>query len=77
MATTAIGVFWLTVLPYVGEQPSVSDHVANQKRLGIDPSALFYTELEIAPDIAHRVERLQESHSTRFWNVSESQTTPE
>jgi hypothetical protein len=61
---------WLVVLPLVGSHPCVSAHVATQKRLGIDPSALFYTELEIASGIAHHVEQLHEAHSDRFWSVT-------
>jgi hypothetical protein len=66
-ATLVMGFVWLVVLPYIGEQPVVSDHIKHQQELGIDPSAMFYSELEIAPSIAHRIERLQETH-TMSWH---------
>lgn len=69
IAIVVLGFVWLILLPLVGAVPRVSKHVANQKRLGIDPSALFYTELEIASGIAHHVERLHDSHAARFWSV--------
>jgi hypothetical protein len=69
LTIAGIGMVWLIVLPMVESQPSVSEHIANQKRLGVDPSAMFYTELKIAPEIANHVERLHDAHSKSFWNV--------
>lgn len=66
-AIFAIAIIWLIVLPIVANQPYVADHVARQKESGIDPSAMFYTELSIAPAVADHVERLNERHSARFW----------
>ncbi|WP_254508772.1 hypothetical protein [Anatilimnocola floriformis] len=59
LAIAGLAVVWLVILPLIGRQPVVSEHIQQQERLGIDPSAMFYTELEILPAIAHRVERLQ------------------
>jgi hypothetical protein len=55
------------LLPFIGGQQPVADHIANQQRLGIDPSAMFYTELEVAPVLTNHVERLQETYPDRFW----------
>ena len=59
----------MIVLPWIGNWSAVSGHVRVQQELGIDPSAMFYSELEIAPGIAHRIERLQQTH-TMSWNRS-------
>ncbi len=72
VAMAAIAIVWLIVLPLIGKQPMVSEHIATQQRLQIDPSALFYSELEIAPAIARHVERLHDSFSDCFWSVSPS-----
>jgi len=66
-ALLAIGVVWLGVLPWIGLQPAVDNHIKFQQHLGIDPSAMFYTELEIIPAIAHHGERLNESHEAELW----------
>jgi hypothetical protein len=66
-ATIAIGTIWLVLLPFIGGQQPVADHIANQQRLGIDPSAMFYTELDVAPVLTNHVERLQETYPDRFW----------
>jgi hypothetical protein len=63
----AIGAIWLLLLPLIGGQHDVAAHIANQQRLGIDPSAMFYTELEVAPVLTDRVERLRETYPDRFW----------
>lgn len=69
----AIGVIafvWCVILPLIAEQSVVSEHIAHQKRLGIDPSALFYTELEVTPAIVTHIERLNETHADLFWRRS-------
>lgn len=58
-ALAAVGLVWLVVLPLVARQSSVARHIEAQQQRGIDPSAMFYSELEILPPIAHRMERLQ------------------
>ena len=67
VALTIIAFTWSVILPAIASQPTVSEHIANQKRLGIDPSALFYTELEVTPGIVSHMERMNESHFDSFW----------
>lgn len=69
-ASALIALVWLGVLPYVGAQAQVARHIATQEQLGIDPSAMFYSELKMVPSIAHHVERLNESHGDAFWKAS-------
>ncbi len=59
LAVAVLAVIWLGVLPRLTDQPHVAEHIRRQQELGIDPSAMFYSELEILPPIAHRVERLE------------------
>ncbi|MDB5346077.1 MAG: hypothetical protein JWP89_4454 [Schlesneria sp.] len=66
-AIIAIGTVWLVLLPFIGGQQDVAAHIANQQRLGIDPSAMFYTELEVAPVLTDHVELLRETFPDRFW----------
>lgn len=68
VAFLSVAAIWRLALPWVESYPQVSEHIATQKKLGVDPSAMFYTELEISSPIAHHVERLQEWHGNRFWN---------
>ncbi len=66
-ATLAIGLIWLVVLPFIGEQPAVVRHITAQQQLKIDPSAMFYTELETASVLTNHVERLSETYPEKFW----------
>jgi hypothetical protein len=72
VVSIVIGLIWLVVLPIIGEQPYVSEHIATQQRLGINPSAMYYTELQMAPDIAGHIERLHDSYSEKFWTISKT-----
>jgi len=57
-AVSSVALLWLVVLPWLGRQDQVADHIQALQEQRIDPSAMYYTELEILPAIAHRVERL-------------------
>lgn len=56
-ALAALAATWLIALPWLATTKPVAEHIAEQQRQGIDPSAMFYTELDIAPAIAHKAER--------------------
>lgn len=56
-ALVALAATWLVLLPWLATTKPVAEHIAEQQRQGINPSAMFITELEIAPAIAHQAER--------------------
>ena len=58
---------WLVVLPWIGARPHVSQRIQDEQARGIDPSAMFYSELELLPPIAHRMERMHERDAAGFW----------
>ena len=41
-----IGFTWLVVLPWIGELGPVRRTIERNEAAGIDPSAMFYTDLE-------------------------------
>ena len=51
LATLAIAVVWLVVLPWTARQPAVRKHLQWLDSQGIDPSAMYYTELEVMDQI--------------------------
>ena len=55
--TVVLAIVWLTVLPFIGRQPNIDAYIQQNERLGIDPSAKFYTEVPAAPDLVERVQR--------------------
>lgn len=58
---------WCVVLPWIGRHPAIAKHIEHQEEQGIDPSAMFYSELEIVPSIAHRIERLHATQPEAFF----------
>ena len=65
-ALAALAATWLIALPWLATTKPVAEHIAAQQRQGIDPSAMFYTELDIAPAIAHQAERRRETQHLDF-----------
>jgi hypothetical protein len=48
---------WLLALPAISRTPRISEELRLLDERGIDPSAMFYTELEIMKPLLHRLER--------------------
>ena len=49
VATAILLVVWLVILPWVGRRPAIDRHVWAMEKGGINPAAMFYTELERLP----------------------------
>ena len=67
MIVLAVSALWLVVLPWIGSQPDIAAKIEEEQRRGIDPSAMFYSELELLPPVAHRLERMQDRAAGGFW----------
>jgi hypothetical protein len=52
--TISIAAVWLIVLPWLAIQPSIDSQVQWLEEQGVDPSAMFYTELEVMKPILQR-----------------------
>jgi hypothetical protein len=51
-----VAVVWLAVLPFFGRQPVIESYIRRNERLGIDPSAKFYTEIPAMPELYEYVQ---------------------
>ena len=69
-ALLLLGWVWIVVLPWVGSRPGISRSIHEQQARGIDPSAMFYSDLELIGPIAHRLERLHDSDSAGLWQTA-------
>ncbi|MCU0875768.1 MAG: hypothetical protein MUE50_25830 [Pirellulaceae bacterium] len=67
IGSTAILVLWLAVLPRIADQPAVRRHIEFLEQRHIDPSVMFYTELEPMADVRSRVTRIRRDHPEPFW----------
>ncbi len=53
-----VALIWLCVLPWIGRQEQLAERIRREQAAGIDPSAMFYTELEMMPSVIRRMERM-------------------
>ncbi|SMP43730.1 hypothetical protein SAMN06265222_101982 [Neorhodopirellula lusitana] len=58
-STVGLAVIWLVVLPAFAKQPAMNQHLNWLNEQGIDPSAMYYTELEVMEEILQR-QRIKE-----------------
>jgi hypothetical protein len=56
-ATLVIGGVWCVGLPWIAALPAVENRLRFLDERGIDPSAMFYTELDSMKPILERLER--------------------
>ncbi len=68
----AILVLWLAVLPRIADQPPVQRHIEFLEQRQIDPSAMFYTELEPMAEVRARIARIRSRHPASFWRPAPS-----
>ena len=47
LLSLVVAVIWLVVLPRLQALPAMQSRIDQLERQGIDPSAMFYTELEM------------------------------
>ncbi len=55
LASALVGLAWLVVLPWIAHRPAVQAHIDRLQREHIDPSAMYYTELEVMQPILERL----------------------
>lgn len=63
----AIAVVWGVVLPWIGSRPHIAARIQREEAQGINPSAMFYTELEALKPLVRRVDRARETRPEAFW----------
>lgn len=64
-----LSVLWLIVLPWTAAQPEMARQLERLDRQGIDPSAMYYTELEVMRPILHKLNQRERSHEYSFWRA--------
>jgi len=57
-----IGVVWLVVLPWLAARPAMQRHRQWLDDRGIDPGAMYYTELDAMEPILDRLNKQSREH---------------
>lgn len=62
-----IAVVWMVVLPRWTSHPRVQAEIERLDERQIDPSAMFYTELEALDRVLARIDRFHRDHPGALW----------
>lgn len=65
--SAAICVVWLIILPELSNRVEMRQRAEFLESRGIDPSAMFYTELDAVDPLLDRLERYHRDHAARLW----------
>jgi hypothetical protein len=69
LTIAAIAIVWTVVLPWFGARQSMRAQIDFLKGQGIDPSALYYTDLEAMPRLESNLAALRQTHPEAFWPI--------
>ncbi|MFO0906004.1 MAG: hypothetical protein U0939_23555 [Pirellulales bacterium] len=75
-SVAALSFIWLVVLPSIGRLTAVREHVARLEAARIDPSAMYYTELEMMNDVRDSVHDFHRRHPSGLWSGRMSDEPP-
>ena len=62
-----IALVWLWLLPSLADRPAVRQRIELFDSRGIDPAAMFYTEIDALDDVLERFDRYQQAHPNALW----------
>ena len=65
LATVTTAIIWLVILPWMARRPAMQSHLQWLENKGVDPSAMYYTELEVMDQILERQREHQLSAAPR------------
>lgn len=62
-----IAIVWLILLPRLAQHPVIQQRQATFNVRGIDPAAMFYTELELLDSPNNRLQQWLHEHPEALW----------
>lgn len=62
-----VSLVWLVLLPWIEKQHAVRARIERHERLGVDPSALYYNDLEGMRGWEANVKAARARHPAAFW----------
>jgi hypothetical protein len=66
-ATAMIAVVWTALLPALAEQPRVRERIDFLDSRGVDPSAMFYSDLKALDRVLDRLDHHRRHHAGELW----------
>lgn len=62
-----VATIWLVLLPGMTRRPEIQSDLKRLRSQAINPSAMYYTELEMIGDVIDQNRRFQRQHPEAFW----------
>ena len=69
IGVSTILIVWMLVLPRVGAWKPVRARIEYLDRQGVDPAALYYTDLDAMTKIEADITTIRQTHPDAFWSV--------
>jgi hypothetical protein len=62
-----VGIIWLVLLPAVARQPAMRSDFRRLESQKVNPSAMYYTELDMIRGVIDQNEQFRREHPTALW----------
>lgn len=66
-ALTSLALIWLVLLPALGDYPQIRRHIDTMQAAGINPSAMYYSELPNLPAAEAEFRRIHRDDPGLLW----------
>lgn len=67
LVTGALGLFWFVALPRIGRVPQIRAKIEHLEQQKIDPSAMYYNDLEKIEDTVKQIDDFHREHPDALW----------
>lgn len=74
VAISILSLTWLVILPGLTDLSPIRDHILRMESASIDPSAMFYTELDGLAEAEGRLRRIEAANPGWLWDPSGERT---
>jgi hypothetical protein len=71
LAVATITFIWTIVLPWLGTRPAVRAHIDHLGRQGIDPAAMYYSDIPAMSRLEADLAAKRAEHPEAFWGGGE------
>lgn len=66
----SIAVIWLGILPQIARIPALEQQIEQFEAAGINPGAMYYSELEVMPRFINELNARERTHPNLLWTLT-------
>ena len=67
LAGATIAIVWTVLLPWIGARPALRESIEQLDAQGIDPAAMYYTDVEAMGRVEADLAEKRAEHPEAFW----------